>query len=83
MGGAATLEPVAAPIMGPFVPQQRTLPDWRSAQMVSSVPEMSMALSTWHWFVLVLQAAPTTQVLGVAVPQHAWPTTPQAVQTCD
>jgi hypothetical protein len=47
-GGAATLEPVAAPSMAPFVPQQRTLPDCRSAQTVSSVPEMSIALSAWH-----------------------------------
>jgi hypothetical protein len=42
-----------------------------------------MALSAWHWFVLALQAAPIAQVPGVAVPQHAWPTAPQAVQACD
>jgi hypothetical protein len=69
--------------MGPFVPQQRTLPDWKSAQMVSSVPERSMALSAWHWFVLAVHAAPSTQFPDVAVPQQAWPMAPQAVQICD
>jgi hypothetical protein len=83
MGGPATLEPVLAPSMAPFFPQQRTLPDWKSAQMVSTEPEMSMALSAWHCFVLALQAAPSAQLPSAPVPQQAWPTAPQAVQTCD
>jgi hypothetical protein len=87
-GGAATLEAVLVPMpsSAPELPQQRTLPDWKSAQKVVLLteppPEISIALSAAHLLDPESHVAPTTQVPGL-VPQHAWPTFPQAVQAPD